>query len=367
MSERFRLHVVGLPHTSLTRAYEACAFTTRTRKFASFMHDINGHEVFLYGGPESEASVTEFVPCLTEAERAAAVGGRHFVHAPFSNTLEHWRKFNARAIEAIKARRRADGGPEALCLIGGLAHLPIADALTDMLLWEYSIGYGGVIPRSFKTFESHAWRAACAGAAAGDPNAINIAWLDTVIPGSFSPEDFEFRPVKNSPEYFLFVGRVTERKGYLVAIDACKRMGKRLIIAGQADAVPPDCEYVGVVGPEERSRLMSGARALFALTTYSEPFGNISPEAQLCGTPVIATNFGAFTETVEDGKTGFLCHTLKEIVEAMEKAKDLDPYYIRRRAIERYSVDTVAALYQRHLGRLAQLWTPEGWNWLPTP
>ena len=359
---KFRIHVVGLPHTSVTLDFTACAFTERVRKFASFMHDINGHEVFLYAGPESDAECTEHIPCITEPERAAAVGDRHFVHASFDWTLPHWRRFNFTAATAIRERMR--GGPnEIIAVIGGLAHQPIADEVRELPLWEFSIGYGGVIPRSLKTFESHSWRQACAGAAFGNPNAIELNWMDTVIPGSFDPADFPFRAEKD--DYYLFLGRVTERKGYRVAIDACKRLGKRLIIAGQADEIPPDCEYVGVVGPEERGRLLAGAKALLALTTYSEPFGNVSPEAQLCGTPVIATNFGAFTEHIEDGKTGFLVHTMKEIADAMECAGDLDPHYIRTRAIEKYSVASVARMYERHLERLAQLWTPEGWGWLP--
>ena len=43
--------------------------------------------------------------------------------------------------------------------------------------------------------------------------------------------------------------------------------------------------------------------AVLCLTSYLEPFGCVAVEAQLCGTPVISTDFGGMVETVEQFKT----------------------------------------------------------------
>ncbi len=354
MPEKFRLHVVGLPHTSVTLAYSACAFTERVRKFCGMMHSTLGHEVYLYAGPESDAECTEHIPCISEEERAAAVSGRHFVHASFDNNLPHWRAFNARVIEEIGRRIQPR---DIICIIGGLAHKPILDAFPNHIGVEFSIGYGGNFAK-FRVWESYAWMNTCLGAQAGNPNAVDIRWFDAVIGGSFEPDEFPFSAVKEP--YHLFMGRVTERKGYRIAIDVCKRLGKRLIVAGQADVVPSDCEYVGVVGPEERGKLMAGAEAFWCPTIYSEPFGNVSIEAQLCGPPVICTDFGSFVENVEDGVTGFRCRSLSDFIYAAHHVTDLDPHYIRRRAIQNWSVDVIAKKYQRHFERLATLWG-DGW------
>jgi glycosyltransferase involved in cell wall biosynthesis len=350
-----RFHVVGLPHTSVTEAFTACAFTERVRKFCGMMTGL-GHEVFLYAGPESEAKVAEHIPCISEADRRAVVGDRHFIHASFDWRLPHWCAFNARAIEAIKQRAQPR---DFICVIGGRAHQPIADAFPGMMTVEFSIGYGGNFAE-YRVWESYAWMHTCYGAQRGDrnPNGIDGRWFDAVIPGSFDPADF---PVSTGArDYHLFIGRLTERKGFSIAVEACKRLGKRLIIAGQGD--PPEYgEYVGVVGPEERGRLMSGAAAVWVPTIYIEPFGNVAVEAQLCGTPVISTDWGAMTETVIEGMTGYRCRTLAEFIDAARTLDQLAPAdVIRKYAVGRYSTAVVARQYDRHFRRLSTLWD-DGW------
>jgi glycosyltransferase involved in cell wall biosynthesis len=44
----------------------------------------------------------------------------------------------------------------------------------------------------------------------------------------------------------------------------------------------------------------------------AEPFGGAGVEAQLVGTPVLASSFGAMIETVEHGISGYHCHTLAD-------------------------------------------------------
>ena len=84
-------------------------------------------------------------------------------------------------------------------------------------------------------------------------------------------------------------------------------------------------------------------------------FGSVAVEAQLCGTPVICTPMGAFTETVEHGITGFRCHTLGEFMAATEAVKKLDRAAIRKRAIEKYSTQAIAPQYEAYFRRIALL------------
>jgi glycosyltransferase involved in cell wall biosynthesis len=349
-----RFHVVSLPHTHTTDAFSACAFTEKVRKFCIMMRELCGHTVYLYAGAENEAPCDEHVPCLSEPERLAAVGDKHYCLASFDSALPHWQVFNARAVAAIAQRAQPR---DFICLIGGWSNKPIADALPNMLTVEFGIGYPGTFAK-YRVFESYAWMHTLYGAQTkGGAAAADGQWYDTVIPGYFERERFPFASQKQ--DYCCFVGRLIERKGYQIAVDVCKAMGMRLLIAGQGE--PPDYgEYLGVIGPQERGELMANARACFVPTIYVEPFGNVAVEAMACGTPVITTDWGAFTETVIHGMTGFRCRTFKQFIDAVEAAPTLDPFRIREHAMANYSLEAIAPKYNDYFQRLQTLWD-KGW------
>jgi len=347
-----RFHVVSLPHTHTTDAFSACAFTEKVRKFAIMMTRL-GHEVFLYAGAQNEAPCTEHIVCLSEDDRRKAVGAAHYCMSSFDASLPHWRTFNSNTIREIGKRIQQK---DFICVIGGYSHKAIADAFPSHMTVEFGIGYPGTFAK-YRVFESYAWMHTVYGAQAHDPAAADGVWFDDVIPGYFEVERFPFSAEKD--DYYFFIGRLIERKGYSIAVETCKRLGARLLIAGQG--TPPDYgEYLGVIGPEERGRIMSRARAVFVPTTYIEPFGNVAVEAQGCGTPVLSTDWGAMTETVEHGKTGFRCRMLGEFAEAAQRVHELDPHYIRARARRLYSLETIAERYDRYFRRLLTLWD-RGW------
>ena len=348
-----RFHVVSLPHTNTTLDFSACAYTEKVRKFCVMMKDLLGHEVFLYAGQINEAPCDEFFPCISEAERAAAVGNGHYCHASFDASLPHWRTFNNNAIRQIGANAKPH---DFLCLIGGASHKAIADALPHLMAVEFGVGYSGTFAK-YRVFESYAWMHAVYAYQQGSAHDANGLWFDTVIPGYLERERFPFESRKQ--DYYLFMGRLTERKGFHVAAEVCQTLGKRLLIAGQG--MPPNYgEYLGVVGPEERGKLMSRAAAVFVPTIYLEPFGNVAVEAMACGTPVITTDWGAFTETVVNGITGFRCRTFQEFLDAVEDVRGLDPKTIRSYALENYSLEAIAPKYDAYFRRLETLWD-KGW------
>ena len=348
-----RFHVVSLPHTQTDGTYTACAFTEKVRKFCIMMHDILGHEVFLYSGEFNKAPCTEHIQCITEKERQAHVGDNHYTMASFDYKLPAWVRFNNKVVEGIKKNAQPH---DFICVIGGLAHKQIATMLPHMMVVEFGIGYGGTFAK-YRVWESYAWMHTCYGAAAVNPNAADGQWFDAVIPSYFEVEKFPFQGEKE--DYYLFMGRLTDRKGWKVAQEVCEKLGKKLIVAGQGDFSGYG-EYVGVVGAEERGKLMAGATASFVPTIYVEPFGSVAPEAMLCGTPVISTDWGAMTETVINGVSGFRCRTFREFCDAAENVKHLDPKAVRQWAVNNYSLEAVSKQYDEYFEKLSTLWK-DGW------
>jgi glycosyltransferase involved in cell wall biosynthesis len=348
-----RFHVVSLPHTQTTLDFTACAFTEKVRKFAVMMKSL-GHTVYVYSGDKNEAPCDEHIQCFTEKERLAACDGGHYTMASFDDSKPHWIKFNQAVIKELRNRLE---DKDFICVIGGYSHRSIAHAYPNHMTVEFGIGYPGTFAK-YRVFESYAWMHTVYGAQSnGNPAAADGRFYDAVIPAYIEPELFPF--VEEPDDYYLFMGRLIERKGYEIAAEACKRTGSRLIVAGQGR--PPSYgEYVGVVGKEKRAELFGRAIASFAPTVYVEPFGTVVIESQACGTPTITTDWGAFTETVVNGFNGQRCRTLKDFMEAVEKCKSLDRKKIHRHAVETYGLPSVALRYEDYFSRLLTLWG-DGW------
>ena len=344
-----RLHVIGLPHTATTGAYHCCAYTGKIIRFCAMMKSL-GHHVTLYGADENEAWCDELVVC-TEPWAP-----EQYTDAPFNAAAPHWQAMNRAAIRAMQSRVEQR---DYICLIAGTCQEPIADAFPCHTAVEFGIGYSGVCERTHKVWESYAWMHAVYGQAGADR--ADGRWYDAVIGNYFDPADFPLQTEKG--DYLLYLGRLTARKGVQVAVDVAQRLGKRLVLAGPGDPSPytgEHVEHVGVVGGARRAELLGRAQALLVPTLYLEPFGGVAVEAMLCGTPVITSDWGAFTEYVVDGVNGFRCRTLAEFCGAATVAPALDPVHIHTMAVKRFGMDNVRHQYDEYFGRLATLWGA-GW------
>lgn len=348
-----RFHVVSLPHTHVTRDFPSCAFTQKVLRFCAMMKGM-GHHVTLYAGEKNEAPCDEHVICVPEAGRRILVGGGHYTDADWSHP--GWRAYNRAVVEAMRGRLRHR---DFICLIGGHAQKPVADAFPGHISVEFGIGYAGTFAR-FRVFESYAWMHMVYGAeTGGNAGSKDGHWFDAVIPNQF--EDGLYSLGAGNGGYALYVGRLIDRKGYRIAQQVCQSRGMRLILAGPGkDRGTGYGEFVGEVDATERVRLMSAARCLFVPTQYVEPFGTVHIEAMACGTPVITTDWGVFTETVQQGVHGFRCRTFSEFGDALDKADGLDRQRIRDDAVRRFSMTAVAGQYEDYFTRLSTLWG-KGW------
>jgi glycosyltransferase involved in cell wall biosynthesis len=169
-------------------------------------------------------------------------------------------------------------------------------------------------------------------------------------------------------EDLLFFGRIHPDKGAAEAIEASRRAGRRLVMAGiiqdqgyyersvapAVDTARARVLYDGPAGGRERTRLLGGSRALLHLINFDEPFGLSVIEAMACGTPVIACRRGSMPELVDHGVTGFLVDDVDGAVEAIARIGDIDRAACRAAVAARFTVDRMAdrylALYRTLLG-----------------
>ncbi len=173
-------------------------------------------------------------------------------------------------------------------------------------------------------------------------------------------------------DHILFLSRISQEKGPHIAIEVARKLGVRLVLAGNVD--DPDREffetqilpqvdggliqYVGEADSSMKRDLLSRARCLIAPLTWEEPFGLFMIEAMACGTPVVAFNRGAAPEVVQDGVTGFIVDTVDEMAEAIGQVHHIDPATCRAHVERRFNVARMVDEYLAAYGIVAERYAP---------
>ncbi|MFY9622221.1 MAG: glycosyltransferase [Pyrinomonadaceae bacterium] len=142
-------------------------------------------------------------------------------------------------------------------------------------------------------------------------------------------------------DYYLVLSRLMPYKRIDLAIEACKRMNRRLIVIGDGpdrnrlEKLADDrIEFLGRQPDKIVNYYAARCRAL--LFPGEEDFGMAPLEANAAGRPVIAYRAGGAVETVEEDVTGVFFDQANSVSlgEAIEKFEGLrfDQYTLRRHA-----------------------------------
>ena len=163
------------------------------------------------------------------------------------------------------------------------------------------------------------------------------------------------------------MGRIGAPKGMDTVLEIARRVSMPVKIAGQGDPkqwAHPNIEYVGPLKGRARSDFIRNAYCQLMPTEFTEPFGGSGVEGLLCGTPLIARDFGAFTETVIPGFNGYRCHILRHWLGAIQAVEKLDRRKIAEYARSRYGLHQCGMEYDAALRQLNDL-HEDGWYTLP--
>ncbi|MFS0698693.1 glycosyltransferase family 4 protein [Cellulomonas sp. 179-A 4D5 NHS] len=151
-----------------------------------------------------------------------------------------------------------------------------------------------------------------------------------------------------------FLGRLDEpRKGLQVLLGAVPEVlrthpGARFLVAGRGDTGPEEVrellgddaravEFLGGITDDEKASLLASVDVYCAPQIGGESFGIVLVEAMSAGTPVVASDLGAFRRVLEEGDAGVLFRTGDPADLARTLVRVLGDEHLRATLVERAS------------------------------
>ena len=137
---------------------------------------------------------------------------------------------------------------------------------------------------------------------------------------------------KEAEDFYVVFSRFVAYKRIDLAIEACKELGKKLVVIGDGEEREKlkkladndkNIIFTGRISDEEVRDYLQRCKAM--IFSAEEDFGIIPVEVQACGRPVIAYGKGGALETVVSGKTGvfFYEQNKESVVKAIEEFEEM--------------------------------------------
>lgn len=322
-------HVVANPKVPTNPKYAFDPFTSQMIRFCKLLHD-NGHIVYFYGcsGCEEFVDHTKYFSIINKKYYDKLEESTNNLSDPRlltgtspdvlkSNLLEKIeKKFYKNLIEKINENYSQY---DMVChffenLLGGYKYKNIIH-IQPMQFGGYWEGYLYMVCATDQWYRciTH-----------NKPS--NNLLVTSIIHPWFYKNDYTINKEKWK-DTFLYLARISNYKGFDIFLRLVEKFPRyNFIVAGGCTKYDEEegilycgekeyhikkfknLEYVGVVYGEKKRELLANVSALIQPTAYFEPCGLNAIEAMMSGTPVLATKFGGYCDTIINNVTGFLCN-----------------------------------------------------------
>ncbi|NYE36777.1 glycosyltransferase involved in cell wall biosynthesis [Nocardioides cavernae] len=315
-----------------------------------------GHDVTLFAGPGSDTSLPARVLPLASVEVSAAAMADKF--APNAGWLAEHHAY----LDLMLSLARTGAEDYDVVHNNSLHHLPVAMApaldvpvLTTLHtpplpLIESALALCPRPPRfvAVSQWTADAWR-----------HAVDS---DVVLNGL----DLRRWPAGDGGGPAVWTGRIVPEKAPHLAIDACRRAGVDLLLAGPvqdedyfarevAPRLGPDARHVGHLSGPDLSALLRSASVAVVTPVWDEPYGLVAAEAMASGTPVAGFARGGLVQVVSP-RAGVLVapDDVEALAVAIREAAALDRGDVRAYAVATCGADAMVDRYLGLYGELAQ-------------
>jgi glycosyltransferase involved in cell wall biosynthesis len=152
----------------------------------------------------------------------------------------------------------------------------------------------------------------------------------TVVYPPVNIDDYQFTPGIAREDYFCAISRLVNYKRIDLAIEACRKLDRRLIVIGDGPQMESlkkiasdKTTFLGRASDSKKFEVLRRAKAL--IFPADEDFGIVPIEAMSQGTPVIAYGNGGVRESVKEPSCGifFPSQSADSVCEAIEKFEKL--------------------------------------------
>lgn len=155
---------------------------------------------------------------------------------------------------------------------------------------------------------------------------------------------------RNPKDFYLFFGQLVGYKRADLAIEACIKANKKIIVIGEGKSKEAKkyiksglVTFTGRISDQKVAEYLSEAKAL--LFPGIEDFGIIPVEANAAGCPVLAYRKGGAIDSIKENETGLFFdeQTVDSLVECINKFEQIEPQFnnrdVYKKHVQQFSIE----------------------------